>query len=190
MYLEHSKEYLSRGISVIPCAGKKVCTRNFGHYANRLPNSNELKFFEANFATRNIALMMGRVNNLMCIDIDTNDQEVIDFVIGTCGETVAKFGSKGMTYIYRTEDTFENKMFVSETKGCMLEFLCNGRFTVIPPSKHPNGNNYVWKSANLLDSWDDLPVIAESQLDDVESYMRKQHNTLELKEIKYEKALL
>lgn len=169
---------------MIPCSGKKVCTRNFAQYAHRLPIETELNFFNTYFAHHNIALMMGPINKLLCIDIDTNDPEVSDMVLDTCGDTVSKFGSKGMTYIYKVDYIPKNMMFVSKEHGCMLEFLCNGRFTVIPPSKHPNGLNYEWTSEkDLLESYDHLPSIDKKSLEKIEAYMRSKHDCMELKEL-------
>lgn len=173
MFAKECDAYLDKGISVIPADGKKVIVDSFGQYSFRAPMANEIDFFKKRYMNKNIGLMMGPVNNLMCIDVDTNLKQVLDVVNKETPDTpVAKFGSKGITKIYRmTRKT--NNMFIHKENGCMLEFLCSSKYTIIPPSMHPNtGEPYKWIGGSLLDNLDDIPVIKESHLKKIEEYMR------------------
>lgn len=173
MYAVECDSYLNKGISVIPADGKKVIVDSFGQYSFRIPKPNEINYFKKRYKNKNIGLMMGPVNNLMCIDVDTNLQGVMKVVEDEAPKTpVAKFGSKGITKIYRMSRK-TNNMFVSRKHGCMLEFLCTSKYTIIPPSIHPNtGAAYKWIGGNLLDNLDEIPEIEFKHLKKIEDYMR------------------
>lgn len=182
MYGSLCDQYIEQGISVIPVSGKRVKILNFGQYSHRLPNEAEINFFKKLHGKRNIGLMLGPINNLMCIDIDTDDKWVSDMIESIAPVTPCeKFGSKGKTKFYRASLS-KNEMLLTEDEGCVLEFLCTTKQTVIPPSKHPNKNKYVWLKAPLLDCLDDIPEIRQSQLDEISQEMSKHKKIIGFKE--------
>jgi hypothetical protein len=182
MFKEFCEDYYSRGISVIPVRGKKVGVSNFGQYSHRLPTRTEIDLFKKNKPDLNIGLMLGRVNNLMCIDVDTDLKDVMELIENETPQTpVAKFGSKGITKFYRTTLNYNDSM-CSFDHGCMLEFHGSSRQTVIPPSIHPTTkNSYVWVGGNLLDNYEDIPTISYRNLKNIRDYMVNKYNVIDMR---------
>jgi len=134
MFKEVCDSYYTKDISVIPVLGKRVGVKDFGQYSHRLPTKLEIKRFKDTKADYNVGLMLGRINNLMCIDVDTDLDDVLGLIESACPQTpTAKFGSKGITKFYRSTLNY-NESFCSLEHGCMLEFHGTSRQTVIPPS--------------------------------------------------------
>jgi hypothetical protein len=178
-----STSYYNAGISVIPVDGKRVPVSNFGKYSHRLPNANEIKYFKARFPMHNIGLMLGPVNNLMGIDIDTNNTDVLKVIEFLAPETpVEKIGKRGKTSFYRS-NILTNEMMFNKDEGCMLEFLCTSKQTVIPPSIHPSTKNkYRWLSGTLLDNIKNIPQITQDILDEIKEWMVKKYQVINFKE--------
>lgn len=184
MYAQECDAYLNKGFSVIPSDGKKVIVESFGQYSFRVPKLNEINYFKGRYKNKNIGFMLGPVNNMMVIDVDTDLKGVLDVVEKEAPATpVAKFGKKGISKFYRmTRKT--NNMFVNKKHGCMLEFLCSSKYTIIPPSIHPDTlSPYEWVGGSILDNIEDIPEIKLSHLQKIEDYMRS-IDCLDLDEIK------
>lgn len=183
MFSEVCDEYYSKGISVIPANGKRVPVDNFGRYSHKLPDKAEIEFFKTRFRNHNIGVMMGPINGLMVLDVDTDDKRVMQFIHQNVPKTnVKKFGKKGMTLFYKAVRK-TNAMYISKEGGCQLEFLCSSRYTVIPPSIHPETKRpYNWVGQDLLTGFDDIPEITENHLDKIDNYLREKHDCITLKE--------
>lgn len=188
MFKDFCESYYSKNISIIPVKGKRVGVKNFGQYSHRVPSKKEIEIFKKTKADYNIGLMLGRVNNLMCIDVDTDRKDVLDLIENETPKTpVAKFGKKGITKFYRTTINF-NESMCDLDHGCMLEFHGSSRQTVIPPSIHPETKNpYVWVGSNLLDSYEDIPPISSKSLIVIREYMRNTYNITDMRSFLREK---
>jgi len=173
MYATECEKYYSKGISVIPSDGKKVIISSFGQYSFRGPKRNEVNFFKKRYANNNVGLMLGPVNNLIAIDVDTDLKGVLSVVENEAPKTpCAKFGKKGITKFYKGVRP-KNNMFITRKHGCMLEFLCSSKYTIVPPSIHPETNApYRWVGSSVLDAYDDIPEIKPQHLQAIEHYMR------------------
>jgi len=184
MYAELCDEYYAAGLSVIPSRGKKVAVPSFGQYSFRAPSRNEINFFKGRFPRGNIGLMLGRFNNMMAIDIDTDKKDVIDMIESVLPETpVEKRGKKGKTMFYRTS-LDHNVMHVSKENGCMLEYLCSSKYTIIPPSVHPETKKeYVWLKGTLLDELDNIPELSKNSLKEINTYMNNKYKTKDLSDL-------
>ena len=80
MFSELCDDYYAAGLSVIPTPGKVVVIPSFGQYSFRAPSRHEIEFFKGRFPKGNIGFMLGRFNNMMAIDIDTDKKDVIDMI--------------------------------------------------------------------------------------------------------------
>lgn len=184
MYPEVCDAYDAAGLSVIPSRGKKVAVPSFGQYSFRAPKRHEIDYFKARFPKGTTGFMLGRFNNMMAIDIDTDKKDVIDMIESVCPETpVEKRGRKGKTMFYRTYFK-DNLMHISKDNGCMLEYLCSSKYTIIPPSIHPvTKSPYVWTKGTMLDEIDNIPEISEISLKEINTYMEKKYKTKTLAQI-------
>lgn len=182
MYGSLCDEYIAQGISVIPVLGKRVKIANFGQYSHRLPTKIEIELFKKVHGKRNIGLMLGPVHRLMGIDIDTDDKKVIGMIDSVTPLTPCeKFGSKGKTKFFRGNFK-SNEMMFNLKHGCMLEFLCTSKQTVIPPSTHPKTKkNYKWLSSSLLSEIKNIPEITQDALDEIKDWMLKKYQVVGFK---------
>lgn len=177
------QSYYKAGLSVIPVNGKKVPVSNFGQYSHRLPTKTERAYFNARFPGYNIGLMLGPINGLMAIDIDTNNKDVLEMIASVTPETpVEKIGKRGKTSIYRST-LLTNDMMLSLNHGCMLEYLCTSKQTVIPPSIHPGTKApYKWLSGSLMDNFRNIPSITQDILDEIKEWMVKKYQVMGFKQ--------
>lgn len=192
MFSECCDSYYNRGLSVIPAGlDKKVIIDNFAAYSYQVAPKNVIEFWKARHKSKNLGIMLGPVNNLIAIDIDTNKKDVIDLALDKLPKTVSKFGSKGMTLFYKfdfTKKYIGHTWLISKEHGCMLEFLLSCRYTVIPPSIHPTTKKpYTWLNGNLLEGYNDIPYITNNDLDLLEDYMRVKYDCLDFQEIQNKK---
>lgn len=182
MFEEFCERYYSRGVSIIPVKGKRVGVLDFGQYSHRLPNRTEIEVFKMTKGQYNIGLMLGRINNLMCIDVDTDREDVMELIENEAPATpVAKFGKKGITKFYRTTLNY-NESFCSYDHGCMLEFHGTSRQTVIPPSIHPETKEpYVWAGKSLIEGLDEIPPIKPKALFKIKEYIQNKYKTVDMR---------
>ena len=183
MFAATCDSYFDAGISIIPVRGKRVCTPGFGSYSHRLANHRERSLWKRKHQSSNIGLMMGPINKVMGIDIDTDDARVVDAIESITGGTpCAKFGSKGKTMFFKSH-LYKNEMMFTESDGCVLEFLCTSKQTVIPPSNHPKTNKpYHWIGSNIIDSISSLPLIKEDQLSEIRCFMESKYEIIDILE--------
>lgn len=188
MFSEVCESYYSNDISVIPVKGKKVGVVDFGKYSHRLPYRNEIDLFKKTKGHYNIGLMLGRINNLMAIDVDTDLKDVMEFIdIETPETPVSKFGKKGITKFYRSTLNY-NESMCDIDHGCMLEFHGTSRQTVIPPSIHPDTKSpYVWVGSSLLESLKDIPPITSKALSKIRDYMTGNYKITDMRTFLREK---
>lgn len=184
MFSEVCDDYYRAGLSVIPSRGKKVVIPSFGQYSFRAPSRHEIEYFKARFPRGTTGFMLGRFNNMMAIDIDTDRKDVIDMIESVVPETpVEKRGKKGKTMFYRTFFK-ENLMHVSKEHGCMLELLCSSKYTIIPPSIHVDTKKpYVWTKGTMIDEIKNIPSISEINLKEINTYMEKKYKTKSLAQL-------
>jgi P4 family phage/plasmid primase-like protien len=119
---------------------------------------------------------------LVGIDIDVEDDRLIEAVkLAVPGPMPAKRGSKGITYFVRTQHPMKKKILhrkdpVTGVKIPMIELLGQGQQTVIPPSTHPKGMQYIW-STDVPALYDvaatDLPELTSIILSEIELAIHK-----------------
>lgn len=113
---------------------------------------------------------------LIAIDIDIDDGWFIQSAAKAIGQkSPAKRGAKGITYFVRYTHPFDT---VRRKKGKFtVEILGNKTQTVVPPSVHPNGMEYVWIEGSLEETpIEDLPKIDEWAIDEIFSLLLGQSN--------------
>lgn len=120
----------------------------WGQYNDKLPDdiSGWNKFDE-------IAVVLGRISDIVALDIDTDDAAIIKSIEDFVGVSpVKKIGSKGFTAFYRYNDE------KTKSWGGVVEILSNKHLTTIPPSKHREKDlHYTWQGQELIGA--DLPYL-------------------------------
>ena len=100
-----------------------------------------------------IGIVLGKSSNLVCLDIDNDNEEFIKRMpFSPC----TKFGSKGQSrfFQYMGEKNINFKDGVID-----VDLLSDGRYTVIPPSSMGNDRSYIWTGQEELLSVGELPFL-------------------------------
>lgn len=137
----------------------------------------------------NLGVRMGDIHKdgtcLMAIDIDVDDPQIIRCVERAIGQKVpAKRGKKGTTYIVRMDretKTHKINKVVGKKKTPVIDILCRGAQTVIPPSIHPDTKlPYIWVSGKPLWEVDyrEIPVFGPSLLDEIRGYLKNEDDPI------------
>jgi len=97
----------------------------------------------------NISLILGEPSGVIALDLDTDKPEIMDKIGNLLPSSpVEKKGSKGFTRFFRY--TGEHTDVLKYNGEVILELLSSNKKTTLPPSRHPNGSDYVWTSDKTL----------------------------------------
>lgn len=148
MFNEFAQDYFDKNIQVCPLRGKIPFINNW-----------QIKSFEGtSYPNCNIGLKTGEPSGIICIDIDTTDEQLKQEIYSQLPPLFSgKIGNKnkGINYFFKFNGE-QNRKF-----GGVVELLSTGNQTVLPPSIHPETNYaYQWMGKTLLEiDVDDLPYL-------------------------------
>lgn len=132
--LEHKKW------SIIPIAPKtKKALIEWKKYQKIRPTLDEIKKWFRSYPDANIAVITGKVSNLIVIDIDPRHGGT-DEIFKDTKTVIAKTGGGGWHYYFKYEEGIQNKA------GIQPGFDIRGEagYSILPPSIHESGNKYEW----------------------------------------------
>jgi len=161
-YAEFQKLYQQAGYSVIPgkYGSKLPAIKAWSDYCYRYPSVDEVMSWMTNFSETNLDLACGKASGVIALDLDCTDQRILDVILPILPQSpVVKKGSKGETRFFKfTGEQTESLKFNGEM---VVEILSSNKKTTLPPSRHPNGLNYVWLSEETLLTINktDLPIL-------------------------------
>lgn len=175
-------KYLERDISVVPiAAGSKKPGQwsqadgwrgmsEWTRFSGRMPTSIELEHWER-WPKAGIGVVCGKLSRIVALDKDydlpAGGNDALNAIIPY--SPVAKKGEKGWTKFYLYNGEPSKSFDVGGHR--VLDILSDGRQTVVPPTAHPSGCNYVWLSEETLDnllSVDELPRLPDDFIAQVE----------------------
>jgi hypothetical protein len=80
------------------------------------------------------------------VAVDIDDDGLVDPILAVLPPVmVAKRGRKGLTAFYRAAEPLPSTNYKDANKRGLLDFLSNGRQSVIPGTIHPDlGRPYEW----------------------------------------------
>ncbi len=146
--------YISKGYAVVPLNGKIPTVKAWSGLTHE-----ECQDLQIKSNNTGLGILTGKVNNLIAIDIDTDDPQFLKEF--DCYSPISKKGKKGITYFFQYTEGMESKNF-----SPFVDFLCDGKQTVLPPSKHPEaGYIYFWTEKETLLSMDKNNIPAMSLKD-------------------------
>ena len=113
---------------------------------------------------------------LCCIDIDSDDQEIIERVKKYFPSPVSKYGGKGLTLFYKTDDQQSRNSYRHKVPsgGFVEVFYGGGRQIVIPPSWYSGEDKfYIWTGIRPLEDMDidDLPILPSNLVENMGSLL-------------------
>lgn len=161
-----ANRYFESGFSVIPVKGKKAFLPDWSKYCHTTASETELADMVLKYSDCNIGLCLGKASGVIAIDVDSDDPNIIKIVNEILPPTpCVKRGRKGFTSFYRFLD--QKSKTIRSNGVQVIDVLCDGRQTVLPPSHHPDTNEpYLWTGpVSLLDVGDDLPSLFSERLD-------------------------
>ena len=159
-YARVGAKLVDQKYSAIPCRpGSKVPGAYRGgewfnetdwpRFCNRLPTSTETEIW-AKWPDAGVCIALG-FNDVVAVDIDTDDPAIVAAIEAALGELswVQKAGRKGRTLFYRAGPAVVSAAF-SINGERVLDLLCHGKQTVVPPTIHKDtGRPYAWLSGSL-----------------------------------------
>ena len=150
-YSDNQKLYQQKGYSVMPgkYGSKMPAIKNWSEYCYRFPNTDEVMSWLRNFSETNLDLALGEASGVIALDIDCVDEKILEIIMPMMPESpVVKRGSKGETRFFRYNGEVTDSLKFNGEMA--VEILSSNKKTTLPPSRHPNGLNYVWTSENSL----------------------------------------
>jgi hypothetical protein len=151
MNLKVAKSYLERSFSVIPLAPRsKTPLIKWTTFQDRLPAQEEIGFWFANKPFLNVALVTGKISNLVVLDVDSAEAEQRLQALGELPVTPTVKTSKGRHYYFRHPG-----VPIKTTTSVLpdVDVRADGGYITAPPSVHPSGTIYEWTH-----SLDDTPL--------------------------------
>ena len=152
-YKEWANKYIEKGFSVIPdkWADKKPAIEGWNLFADKLPTKEEVEQWSETFTKSNIAVVLGPQSGIVALDIDTDRPDILEiFKVILPNSPVTKRGSKGYTAFFRYTNNRTEQLKFGPNKDVILEILSVGKKSTLPPSRHPNGADYIWTSESTL----------------------------------------
>ena len=173
--------YLAKGYSVIPLAAKQKGPKlpGWSTYCNILMKPEDAQAFYGR--NHNIGLALGEASGVCAVDIDTDDEEWLKKIEKILPRSpVQKKGARGYTAFFKYNG-LPSKSVKSEDGLAGIDFLSSGKQTVLPPSIHPNGNEYYWITKDSLLTYPKgmLPELSETVLDQLLALFRPRTKKVE-----------
>jgi len=145
--LDAALDLLQRGWSVIPLRPReKTALVAWKEFQERRPTSVEMTVWLAQSPGCGLAVVLGKVSGIVCIDVDSAEAESFfrPFIADPDHTPTVKTGRSidyGRHYYFRYEEGLRSTKRIFPG----LEFKSDGQIAVLPPSVHASGNNYVWE---------------------------------------------
>lgn len=173
-FAENAHKYINNGYSVIPVkyAEKRPVIKNWTQYSQKLPTVDEIDTWTRQ--QYNIGLCTGKLSNIIAIDLDNDIDGIHNTICSLLPKTpVIKYGAKGCTNFYQYNGEISKTL---KYKGQQIgDLLSDNRQCVLPPSMHPNGSPYTWKSASLSDFIpSQLPIISTQTWDKINALLSEE----------------
>lgn len=180
-YASSALAYAKMGFAPIPLLPrqKRPPFPGWQQYCTDQPSEKEIKSWMIKYGQGNIGLALGTQvqppnanspKQVIAIDIDDEDLiEPVTSALAFLGPT--KKGKKGLTIFALAGLDVKNQKF-KRTQGGKpsarpgVEILAHGSQTVVPPSIHPDGMEYIWLNEKL-DSLVDWPYVNDAVLDEI-----------------------
>ena len=175
LFKEHGQQYIKKGLALIPdrYASKKAMIKDYSRFCYELPKAHDIAAWSEGYKETNIALCLGEASGIIALDVDTEDERILNEILPLLPSSpVEKKGAKGFTRFFRYKG--EATQLVKFNGEVVLEILSSNKKTTLPPSRHPNGCDYVWTTDKGLVDIDkeSLPLLPPFLVANIESHLR------------------
>ena len=168
--LDFALKYLAMGISVIPLkpGDKTPLLPSWKEFQSRLASIEEVRAWFASHPNANVGVVTGAISQLAIIDLDGPVGIESGRSLGLVSPVIARTGNGEQLYMRHPGGNVCNA--VKKYPG--VDVRGDGGYVVAPPSLHPNGKTYAWKTAPLSNVMS-LPVFPSSLFQEVEKKRNK-----------------
>lgn len=152
--------YWDRGFRVLPLepSTKRPAQelKGWPGYASSLLSADRRAELINRYSDRGLGILTGTELSggyrLGAIDVDQDAYvSVVETILGDA--SCAKRGKKGLTVFVRYSDDLKSTKVTDGSGGGAIDILLGGKFSVLPPSIHPEtGEPYIWIGSPLLDA--------------------------------------
>lgn len=173
VFSDYARKYYELGYNVMPLIRKKAFVHNWSvwskaHIPEELVEKWENQYRDSNdqAAGSGIGLILGEASDICAIDVDGTEPQFHQIVLDILGRNhPRKIGNRGFTLFFKYNSALAG-FKESYDKDVKLEFLTDGRYTVLPPSFHEFDNViFKWEGISLFDiKKSELNEITEEQL--------------------------
>ena len=151
---EAALKYLNKGYSVIPIGNDKKPLISWLPYQSRLPKVDQVKKWYSTWSDAGVAIVTGKISDIVVIDVDPrNEGRVEDF---DKYNTVTSITGGNGCHKYFRYPGFKVPTIPNVLRG--VDLKSDGGYVIVPPSTHPNGNQYKWKKDILENTPLSLPA--------------------------------
>lgn len=143
--LEAALWYRERGWSVIPVSPsrKKTVLKSWVDYQERLPTEDEIRTWWTERPYAGIAIVTGKVSNLVVLDVDTDKGADPHRVFRDFPTPLVVQSPSGGFHFYYTYPDGSERIANSATK-LGYDIRADGGHIHAPPTLHPSGRRYAW----------------------------------------------
>jgi hypothetical protein len=149
-HLDAAQRYRGLGWAVIPAAEKgKAPLVKWHQYQDQLPSEIQVKYWFHQTPKANVAVVTGAVSGIIVLDVDPGrhgDAALAELVRrnGPLPKTVEAMTGDGGYHLYFAHPGGTVPTSLSLAEG--IELRADGGGVIVPPSVHPSGQLYTWKS--------------------------------------------
>ncbi len=163
-------QYLEKGLSVIPLYSTSMLSGNltqkeiiykckralvpWTEFQHRQPTEDEVNGWWNKWPEANLAIVTGKISNLVVFDIDKKD--ATEYAEEEGGFPITAKANTGKGYhVYLQYPDFEVKNSVNTELG--MDIRGDGGYVVAPPSFHGSGRQYEWEEGFSIFEIDPAP---------------------------------
>jgi hypothetical protein len=177
-YDQRAHHYLERGYSVIPIAPGTKRPGNWTQengwrgmhdwerFSRELPTEIHIKHW-CNWPDAGIGLLCGKLSQIVALDRDWDcpGSDALEQIIPV--SPVKKKGAKGYTAFFRYNGERSCSFNINGMR--VMDVLSDGRQTLMPGTRHPEGMTYVYLTEDILEDYkpEELPQLPDDFLDQV-----------------------
>ena len=146
---KYIESYMSHSWIMIPCMNKKK-NPLIKEWQKKNGNSKEeIQYWDNHYKDYNIGVLTGLPSGIVMIDQDgeLGEKCLRKISKGDLPKTATfKTPGNGMRYVYRIPKgtTLKTKTITIEGEHQEVCLMSDGKFSIVPPSIHPNGGEYEW----------------------------------------------
>jgi len=152
-----AKWLLRKGYSVIPVKpNKKPYIPKWTPYQSTKPTKEEILSWWQKWPEANVAVITGKVSDMIGIDVDTKDAfgRFEDYMPDGFETPMCRTPRGGWHYWFKYEEGFRTCSNVLEG----VDIRADGGYLIVPPSENGNGEKYAWLDGLKPSDVDKQPI--------------------------------